>query len=109
MGLLDQIEGLAGGKLHEALGETRFGGLDGLLQHLSQSGLGKEVESWLDPQAKNQPVSPDQVHQAIGGGEIEKIAATLGVPSQTVSTVMAKVLPHAAAQHAEGQGGDILH
>jgi uncharacterized protein YidB (DUF937 family) len=107
MGLLDQLDSFTGGKLHSALGETRFGGLDGLLDHLKQSGLGAEVTSWLDPEAKNKPVSPDQVHQAMGGGEIEKIATSLGVPSQMVTTVIAKVLPQVASQQAQDKEGGL--
>ncbi len=104
MGLFDQIEGFAGQKLHEALAGTRFGGLDGLLQHMSGQGLSQEVASWKDPQAENQPIGPDQVRKSVGVGELEQIAASLGVPAQAVTTVIAKILPHAAAQQAESGG-----
>jgi uncharacterized protein YidB (DUF937 family) len=106
MGLLDQIEGFAGQKLHSLLGGTRFGGMDGLLQHLSQSGLSGEVASWKDPNQSNQPVNPDQLHQALGG-EVEKIAASLGVPPQAATALLAKILPQAAAQHSEAEGGSV--
>jgi uncharacterized protein YidB (DUF937 family) len=98
MGLFDQIGGLAGQQLHSALGQTRFGGLAGLLQHLSQSGMAGEVASWQDPQQQNQPISGDQVSQALGGGEIEKIAASLGVQPQIATELLAKILPQATSR-----------
>lgn len=98
MGLFDQIEGFALNELHSALGQSRFGGLDGLLQHLSQSGLSGEVASWQDPNQPNQPVSPHQVGQALGGNELEKIAASLGVQPQAASALLAKFLPQATSQ-----------
>ena len=98
MGLFDQIEGFASRELHAALGQTRFGGLDGLLQHLSQSGLSGEVASWRDPQQPNQPVNPSQVGQALSGGELEKIAASLGVQPQAATALLAKLLPEATSR-----------
>ena len=97
MGLFDQIEGYALNQLHSALGQSRFGGLDGLLQHLSQSGLGDEVASWRDPDQANQPVSADQVGKALGGGELEKIAGQLGVQPQAATALLAKFLPKATS------------
>jgi uncharacterized protein YidB (DUF937 family) len=98
MGLFDQIESFAGRELLAALGQSRFGGLSGLLQHLSQSGLGDEVASWRDPQQPNQPVSPHQVGAAVGGEELEKIAASLGVQPQAASALLAKYLPEATSR-----------
>jgi hypothetical protein len=83
MGLFDQIGSLAAGQLHSALGQTRFGGLDGLLQHLSQS------------------VSAHQVGQALGGGELEKIAASLGVQPQVATELLARLLPQATSKSQE--------
>lgn len=115
MGLLQQIEGLCkpgqnqvdpalvdrqtGGQvLHAALADSGFGGLAGLLEDLSASGLGSQVRSWLNPAAPNQPVSPDQVKEAIGPGELEKIAGTLGVSPESALDFIAHHLPNAAAQ-----------
>jgi uncharacterized protein YidB (DUF937 family) len=101
MGLFDQIGSLAAGQLHSALGQTRFGGLDGLLQHLSQSGMSGEVASWQDPEQQNQPVSAHQVGQALGGGELEKIAASLGVQPQVATELLARLLPQATSKSQE--------
>jgi uncharacterized protein YidB (DUF937 family) len=101
MGLFDQIEGFASRELHSALGQTRFGGLDGLLQHLSQSGMGGEVASWQDPDQPNQPISANQVGQALGGGELEKIAASFGVQPQVATELLAKLLPQATSKSQE--------
>jgi uncharacterized protein YidB (DUF937 family) len=115
MGLLQQIAGLGGlGQnkvdpaqvdpqtgsqvLHSALSNTGFGGVSGLLEHLSAAGMGGQVRSWLNPSAPNQPVSPDQVKQAIGPGELEKIAGSLGVSPESAMAFIAHHLPGAAAQ-----------
>jgi uncharacterized protein YidB (DUF937 family) len=115
MGLLQQIEGLAGlGQghvdpaqvdpqtgsqvLNTALSGTGFGGLSGLLEHLSASGLGGPVRSWLNPAAPNQPVDPQQIHQAIGGGELQNIAGQLGISPESALQFLAHHLPGAAAQ-----------
>jgi uncharacterized protein YidB (DUF937 family) len=121
MGLLDNIKGLFGQDvektgvelgsqaLHSALGDSRFGDLTGLLQHLSDAGLGGQVSSWLNPRAPNQPVSADQIAGAIGGGELSKIGSTLGVSPETASQFIAQHLPNAAAKAAGSDDGPQLH
>jgi uncharacterized protein YidB (DUF937 family) len=121
MGLLQQIMGLGGlgqgggqGQtqvdpaqvdpqtgsqvLHSALGGTGFGGVTGLLEHLAASGMGGQVRSWLNPAAPNQPVDPNQIKQAIGGGELENIAGRLGVSPESALQFLSHHLPNAAAQ-----------
>ena len=68
--------------------------------HLSQAGLGPQVASWINPDAKNQPVDAQQVGQAMGGGELANIAASLGVTPQAAAEFLAQHLPGAAAAHA---------
>jgi uncharacterized protein YidB (DUF937 family) len=56
------------------------------------------VRSWLNPAAPNQPVDPNQIKQAIGGGELENIAGRLGVSPESALQFLSHHLPNAAAQ-----------
>src|SRR5271169_2114347 len=42
-----------------------LGGLGGMLQRFQQSGHGDVINSWIGP-GQNQPIAPDQLHQALG-------------------------------------------
>ena len=46
------------------------GGLDGLISQFTSIGLGDVVGSWVST-GKNLPVSPDQIHNAIGSDQIK--------------------------------------
>src|SRR6516164_2639215 len=46
-----------------------LGGLGGLLNKLEQGGLGDQTKSWVGT-GQNQPVSPGQLGQAVGGNVI---------------------------------------
>ena len=54
------------------------GGLGGLLDKFTHAGAGDAAGSWVGSGA-NQPVSPDQVTQALGPDVISQIAAQLGI------------------------------
>jgi uncharacterized protein YidB (DUF937 family) len=67
------------------------GGAGGLLQQLQQAGLGEQVQSWLS-NGPNMPVSPDQIHDALGG-QIGQLAQQFGVPPDVISQAMSQFLP----------------
>ena len=69
-------------------------GLSGLLQQLTASGLGPQVQSWLGS-GTNLPVSPDQIQQALGSGKIQQLAQQYGIDPSAVSTAVAHLLPQA--------------
>jgi uncharacterized protein YidB (DUF937 family) len=118
MGLLDQFAGLFGkglGQLGPEVApqllqavtrDSRFGGMGGLLQHLADSGLGGHVDSWTDPDKPSEPVSANQIQQALGGGELANIAGQLGITPEAASQFLAQHLPAAAAAHAENEGDE---
>ena len=114
MGLLDSLEGMAGlgGGQHQqvaqALAQTveeHPGGLGGLLNQFKQNGLQQHVDSWTGP-GENQPVSPDQVEQGMGGGLLNTVAQRAGLSPEMTKIALATVLP-IVVSHFSQQGGGL--
>lgn len=109
MGLLDQLWGdarnLAGqqeGQLPQALlsvlggGEGKAdqaNGLTTLIAKFQQAGLGSVVQSWISNDRQNESVSPDQVHKALGEGQISSLAQQTGLPKTALLGALAEMLP----------------
>ena len=74
------------------LGNSQSGGLGGLVGQLQAGGLGSAVNSWVG-KGPNQPVSPDQITKAMGPGQLEQIAAKLGLPVGQVAGHLSQFLP----------------
>jgi uncharacterized protein YidB (DUF937 family) len=75
-----------------------LGGLGGLAQVLENGGLGDAMRSWVGT-GSNQPVSADQVSQALGpGGHLQQLAASAGVSpdeaAQQLSSLLPEVIDH---------------
>jgi uncharacterized protein YidB (DUF937 family) len=68
------------------------GGLQGLLQKLSERGLGPQVESWVNA-GPNQPVSADQIIQALGSRRLQRVAEQFGVDQELLGNTVADLLP----------------
>lgn len=104
MGLLDSVlgslsqggSGSGGNPLLEAVlsmvNNPQTGGLAGLLQKLQESGLGNIADSWVST-GKNLPISPDQLQNALGSGELGSLAEKLGMSTGDVSSQLADLLP----------------
>ncbi len=111
MGLLDQIAGgllkqvLSSGTAQNTLLETVMslikdsgsGGIGGLAETLTNSGLGDEVSSWIG-QGENLPISPEQILQVLGSGQIQEIADKIGVSTDEASGGLAEILPQIVDQ-----------
>jgi uncharacterized protein YidB (DUF937 family) len=78
------------GALSKLMSEN--GGLDGLTSKLTQSGLGKQVQSWIG-QGKNEPVSGQQVQQALDTSSVNQLAEQTGQTPEQASARIAQVLP----------------
>ncbi|HEX3845989.1 MAG TPA: YidB family protein, partial [Steroidobacteraceae bacterium] len=61
------IGGLVGAEMASVVNGLieKHGGVQGIVAQLEQQGLGGTVRSWIGT-GPNQPISPDQVHQAFG-------------------------------------------
>lgn len=93
----------------------KAGGVQGLVAMLQQHGLGEAAQSWVG-NGSNQPVSSDQLGQALQNGGlgpvVQEAAGKLGVDPSQLLGQLSQVLPH-AVDHltpngeapAAGQGG----
>jgi uncharacterized protein YidB (DUF937 family) len=105
MGLLDSIlSAVSGTQKPSGAGEanpllgilsgllTQSGGLQGLASKFSQSGQGDVFSSWVG-MGENQPVSTNQVQEALGSDQIRAIATKMGVDPNLASQFLAEYLP----------------
>jgi uncharacterized protein YidB (DUF937 family) len=103
MGLLDSILGAASGK-SGASGEAnpligmlgsllaQSGGLQGLANKFTQSGQQNAFQSWVGI-GENQPISSNQIQNALGSEQVSAIANRMGVDPAVASTFLAEYLP----------------
>ena len=75
------------------------GGMAATLETLAANGLGEEVSSWMSNQG-NLPVSPQQIHDALGSEQVQQLAAQSGLPIGDFLKHLADHLPAAASQAA---------
>ena len=97
MGLLDGLlGGIVGAEMATVVNGLiqKHGGLQGLVREFEQKGLGATVKSWIGT-GPDQPISPDQVHQALGSDTIAQMAAKFGLSPQELSQKLSQILPKA--------------
>ena len=104
MGLLDSIlGGVLGGRSNsqsanpmlEAIMQmiqNQPGGLSGMLDHFRQNGLGHVMDSWIST-GKNLPISPDQLSNVLGNGQLAELAQRFGMSHGDLSSGLSSVLP----------------
>jgi uncharacterized protein YidB (DUF937 family) len=103
MGLLDSILSVVSGRGDTSSGGNQLlgvlsgllaqgGGLQGLASKFSQSGQGDAFSSWVG-MGENQPVSSNQVQEALGSDQIRAIATKMGVDPNLASQFLAEYLP----------------
>ncbi|HEX4502245.1 MAG TPA: YidB family protein [Scandinavium sp.] len=99
MSLFNQVAGMFGGQDGQAVNYQAIlawineqGGVSGLIAKFQQGGLGAIVESWIST-GSNQPVSGDQITDALGSPAVADLAAKLGIDPQTASNLIAEHLP----------------
>jgi len=74
------------------LGGPQGAQLNGLMEQLSQGGLGDQLTSWIGT-GQNAPVTGNQVAQALGADNITAAAASAGVSPEVAAHDLAEVLP----------------
>ena len=115
-----QLPGVAGGDPAQAAGVMgtmmevlqQKGGLGGLLDAFRNSGMAEQANSWASP-GPNQPVSGDQVEQALGSPIVDLIASKLGLSPEQAKATLSQLVPaitsRMAAQEREtGESADDL-
>src|SRR5580704_6162926 len=70
-----------------------IGGIGGLLDQFRQKGLGGIVGSWVGP-GENQPVTSQEVHQALGPDIIDQLSQRSGIPRDQLLAELSRVLPN---------------
>jgi uncharacterized protein YidB (DUF937 family) len=103
MGLLDSILGAVSGKTDGSGGAAQLigvlggllaqsGGLQGLANKFAQSGQGNAFQSWVGVE-ENQPISSDQIQNALGSEQVKALAAKMGIDPAQASNFLAEYLP----------------
>ena len=96
--IVRSLSGSGGGGQAAGLGavlsllNSQGSGLGGLVQAFERQGLGDIVSSWIST-GPNLPISPDQLHQALGSSQIANFALQAGVPADGVGPMLATLLP----------------
>lgn len=79
------------GKLLDALGPAV---VKSVVEQLNANGLGAKVNSWLG-RGPNEPLTVDQVRDALGNQKVQEIARSLGIPADKLAEILARDLPQA--------------
>ncbi|HMJ85839.1 MAG TPA: YidB family protein [Vicinamibacterales bacterium] len=72
----------------------QHGGLQGVIGQFERNGLGPTVKSWVGT-GPNQPISPEDVHKALGPELLQQLAAKSGLSVQDLAQKLSQVLPQA--------------
>lgn len=69
-----------------------LGGLAGLTQLFNQGGLGTVMQSWIGT-GQNLPISPEQLQQVLGNGQLQQLAAKMGMDQGQLTQELSHLLP----------------
>ncbi|HYP68651.1 MAG TPA: YidB family protein [Thiobacillaceae bacterium] len=93
--------------------EGALGGLSGIRDLFQKAGLGEHVNSWIGT-GDNQPVSADQIKQAMGdSGHLGQLAQAAGVSENEAAQHLTELLPEIVNKltpqgSIPADGGDIV-
>ncbi len=106
MGLLDDVLGHVKSQLGPAANTAHpdlisnviqmlgsGGGLGGLVQQFEKAGLGNMIQQWIAT-GPNPPISPAQLQQVLGSGQLQGLASKLGLSPDVLTQQLSQVLPH---------------
>ena len=62
------------------------------MERFQQNGHGDVINSWIGS-GQNQPITPDQLHQALGPDAVNNLSRMTGVSSQDLVSELSRVLP----------------
>src|SRR3954471_9823174 len=97
MGMFDGLlGGIVGGAMVTAVNGIieKHGGLQGVVSEFEKNGLGSTISSWVGT-GPNQPISPGDLHRALGPDLLQQLAAKTGLSVQDLTAKLAQVLPQA--------------
>lgn len=93
----DFVKGMANNPAAKDVAANPGGAVGGLVDMLKKSGLGAQADSWV-AKGPNQPVSPDQILNGVGGPVLDQIAAQTGIPKDELLKRLSQVLPQLVDQ-----------
>jgi uncharacterized protein YidB (DUF937 family) len=97
MGMFDGIlGGIVGAGMVSVVNSIleQHGGLQGVVGEFEKNGLGPTVRSWVGT-GPNQPISPQDVHKALGPDLLRQLAEKSGLSEQDLVQKLSHVLPQA--------------
>ena len=97
MGIFDGVlGGIVGAGMVSVVNQVleQHGGLQGVVSEFEQKGLGATVRSWVST-GPNQPISPDDLHRALGPDLLQQLSQKTGLPVQELTRKLAEILPQA--------------
>lgn len=97
MGLFDGVlGGIVGAGMVSVVGDIleKHGGVSGVVHQFQQQGFGDTVKSWVGT-GPNMPITPDEMHQAIGPDLMNQLATKLGMTPQELAARLSTTLPTA--------------
>ena len=97
MGLLDGLlAGDVGTDMAAVIGTLldEHGGVESLIKRFEDNGHGVTIRSWIGT-GRNQVITPDQVHQALGPTLMRVFAARAGLSTQDPAAKLSTMLPTA--------------
>ena len=68
------------------------GGLQGLMGQFQKAGFGEQFASWVGT-GENKSIEAEQLQNAVGLDEIQRLADKVGMKTQTVLPLLAQFLP----------------
>ena len=90
-GPLGNLRGLLGGA---SVGSVLSGGLRDLIERFKQNGQGTAADSWVKT-GPNQPLSPEQLQQAIGPDVLNTLSQQTGLSREELLSRLTRELPDA--------------
>jgi uncharacterized protein YidB (DUF937 family) len=97
MGMFDgMLGGIVGAGMVSVVNSIleQHGGVQGVVNEFEKNGLGATVKSWVGT-GPNQPISPDDVHKALGPNLLQQLSEKTGLSVRDLTQKLAQVLPQA--------------
>lgn len=73
-------------------GQQGASGLEALVEKLRNGGLADRVDSWIST-GSNRPVAPQEMEQALGSEEADRLASSAGMERPGLLAVLSQMLP----------------
>jgi uncharacterized protein YidB (DUF937 family) len=93
-GLGDLLGGILGGA---GGGSVLSGGLNDLMRQMERNGHGEQARSWVG-RGSNQPISPEELDQALGPGNVDSLAQEAGIDRVGLLQGLSEQLPEVVDQ-----------